>query len=471
MPEMDSTQVRRRIAALLSIATLTWILYAISAQRHLFGDGSHFFLKLLEDRWFIYSDDVSRHHSHLLTQAPVVALLALFDVRSVEVLSWAFGLGLFLPFAIGLWTSWLAVRDVDARLMLFPVLCLYGASANQALMIVHESHVATSLFWPLLFYVTLRDRFDWVHGAIAVVLAVFFIRTYESVAVTGSVLVVLLAWRALSGWRGASPLTRAVWTALLVVLLAGVATAAWAVIHPRVPSNRSDFFASLSKVSLHWPLMASLAFMAVIGLLLTVDAAGRHRWPYAVAVVVLAACAVHFGLSPAGAPRLLRPAMHNAGRSVIVLLPALLALPAILVGRRFVVPSDATWARAWVLLLVLVAGQVSWQMLASAQWSGFRRIFREELAAHVGPTPIEATRLNTEQVGIQVVRRMTWGWAYPSLSVVWSRSPAVTTLILGSAADVAHYQPFDPLKADRLPKLERYGYSFEPYLAALATER
>jgi len=454
MDSATSSKGLPRAAAALAILYLLWMAYAITVQQPLSVDGCHFFLKLLEERWFVYGDDVARHHAHYLTQALTVLLARGFGVRDLGVLSWAFCSGLFLPQVVGLAASYLAVRKTDFRFLIFPVLTLLVASANESFNLVHESQATTSLFWPLFFCVLLGKEYHLANTVGVLILALLFIRTYETVAVLGAVLLVLLGMRMRGEWKGASGLTRALWVALTVILLAGVAVAVRSVLVPRVPGNRADFFASLPRLLEHWPFLLSAGYLAAITLFAMVAPIGRLEWPYRIALIVLVPLTLFVGLVPAVAPELTRPGIHHAARGAIVLVPAFLAVPAFLVVRGLVSVPHATWGRLWRLVAMLAVGQLAFQVLATAQWNGFRTVFSQELRRHRGPTPFATTVLAKEREGMQLIRPMTWAWTQPTLSIVWAPDQMVQTLILNPPIEAAHWQPFDPVRVEELPHLE-----------------
>jgi hypothetical protein len=454
----------RAAAALLALFAVSSA-WAIWVQQHFSIDGCHFFVELLRKKAFIYGADFPRHHAHYVTQALAVALMKA-GVRRPELLSLAFGFGLYFPLFAGTAICAVVARRADPRLVLFPLLSLFGVSLNHTFMIVHESHVTVALFWPLLFLVLLRERFDKRDALLALALALLFIRTYESVAILGTILVGALALRIREGWRQATPLTRAAWALMLVIFLAGIAIAVHFSLNPRLPGNRADFFASFGRILGHWPALMSLGFIAVIGLLFVVPGLSSSAVAPA-ATALLAVVAAVVGFSPAVVPDAMRPGLHHATRSHLIIMVPALAVLALAVIRGHLAVSAETWKRVGLLVAFLAVGQTTWQVLACSQWNGFRRIFRQELAAHEGATPFERTALAADRFGMQLARPMTWGWTQPTLSILWAPGRQVRTIILNPAGELGRWQPFDPANARDLPDLEEYGYSTAPYLATL----
>src|SRR5262249_13206409 len=362
----------------LIVLYLPGIAYAIYVQQHFFADGSHFFLKLLEERWFIYSDDFARHHAHYFTEALTVALLRVFRIKDVDILSYSFGVGLYLPQIISLVACYFVARKTDIRFMLFPLIALFGISANHFFIISHEAHVAAIVFWPLFMYVLLQKEYDKTNAFVALALSLLFIRTYETVAVLGTILLLLLAMRIWGDWSGASALTRSVWLLMALIFLVGIAIALYSATFPRSPENRSDFFASFARVVHHWPAMMSLGYMALIALFFLAPRLGRSPW-YGVALAAAIPVTVVVGLCPVLDPGGMRPGLHYATRAFMVVMTPLLSILAFLVLRGVINVPEVSWKRIGALVLLLAIGQTGGQVLAAGQWNGFRQVFREEL--------------------------------------------------------------------------------------------
>lgn len=437
--------------------------YAVSVQQHFSIDGSYNFVKLLQMKAFTFPQ-FSRHHAHYVVQAPVVALMNA-GVRDPVVLSWAFGIGLYLPLIASAALCAKVAQRADPRFVLFPLLSLFGVAANYTFMIISESHVTAALFWPLLFLLLLTERFDKRGAVLALGLALLFIRTHESVAILGTILVAVLGLRARERWRQATPLTRTVWVLMLPILLAGVVVAVHFSLHPLSPENRADFFASSGRVLGHWPALMSLGFIATIGLFfllpgLASSVAGR------VATAMLAVAAVVVGLSPLVAPGALRPGLHYATRSLLIVMVPALAVLAVLVIRGHLKGTAATWRRAGLLIAILAIAQTTWLVLACRQWDSFRRVFRQELSSYRGAVPFEQTALANERIGFKVVAPMAWAWTQPTLSILWAPNRQVRTVILNPVS-WSGWQPFDPLDPSALPRLEEFGYSTAPYRDSL----
>lgn len=435
--------------------------YAIAVHRPFFADGSHYFLKILEERNFIYADDFARHFAHYITQFIPVLLIRTFHVTSLSVLSFAFGLGLYLPQIVGLAICLLIVRRHDMRLILFPVVALFGISANMSFLIAHESHVIANIFWPILFYVVLVDKFRWHDVIILVPLTVIFTRCYESAAILGTILVFAAGAALVGKWYTSSAGTKAVRVLVIVILFIGVLIAVRSIFYPRCPENKTAFLSSFASILMHWPALLSSFYIAAISLCMLLPNFARSSF-FRVAAAALTVCALFVGLIPVLAPNLTKPSLQYDARVYVAYMLPLLSIPAYLVLRGTVRVPDFAWKKIVPLVLMLVIAQTTWQILATSQWAGFRDVFKNELKMHQGYVRFQDTSLAEEKVGLQLLNPMVWPWTNSTLSILWAPGQDVGTIISSASGDVEHFL-FDPQKPDELPKVEEFGFTFERY--------
>lgn len=436
--------------------------YSIYTQRFFFGDGAHYFLTLLEKQDFIAAGDFARHAAHYATQFIIVILIKIFHARNLDLLSCAFGLGLYFPQMISLILCYRLLKTDNRYFLLFPIIALFAITMNVSFMIVHESHVISNIFWPIFFYLIFVDDFSWSDSAVILTLAFVFMRSYETAAMLGTLLLVLLAIIVREKWGNASTKTRATWFVLGLVLCMSVVIAVFSAIFPKNPANRAGFLASFPLILKHWPALMSTGYIFFISLCITFpNIAGSSFYKY------LAGCLIIFtlyvSLTPVIQPELTRPGLQYAARVYMAYMLPLFSIIAFFVLRGIIKVPDFVWKKITVLVIFLIIGQLTWQILATYQWNGFRRIYKNELTRYAGPVPFESTVLNRRRIGNQLIRPMTWGWTNPTLSILWSKNRDVTTIILNRVDDPPRWAPFDPLVADELPKVEAFGFSFEKY--------
>ena len=436
--------------------------YAIFTQRIYYADGSHYFLKILEEKSFIYADDFPRHHAHYLTQFLVVILIQIFQVRDVEILSYVFGFGLYLPQLMSLWLCYLITKKKNLYYMLFPVISLFGISMNLSFMSVHESHVLVAVFWPIFFYLVLQDEYKWTEKIILLFLVFIFMRSYESASILGSILIVVVVVRIFRYWGNTSPGTRAVWGITLILLIASVVIAAYSIVFPRCPENKAGFLSSFSAILYHWPAILSFAYISLISLSIFFRKF-VHTLIFKLLLAFLLLFSFFVSLSPVIMPELIRPNLQYPARVFVTYMLPLFSIVVYFVLKALIVVEEGTWKKIAAVVALLVVSQTTWQILATAQWDGFRSIFKEELVSRNGVVKFEDTLLKNEKVGIQIVRQMTWEWSNPTLSVVWALDQDIKTIIVNPETAADGWQPFDPLDINGLPKTEEFGFSFINY--------
>jgi hypothetical protein len=437
--------------------------YAIAVQRPFFADGAHYFLKLLEEKSFIYGDDFARHFAHYATQFIMVILIRIFHVTDLDVLSAAFGFGLYFPQIISLAICYFIAKKRDINVMVFPVIGLFGITLNVSFMMVHEVHVIANFFWPILFYVVLVKEYRWYDVAILLALAVIFTRCYEAAAIWGSLLILLTGAVLIEQWRVSSAGTKTVRILLLAVLCVSVVIAVLSILNPRCPENKAAFLSSFANVMRHWPALLSLAYILVLSLCMV--------WPsfagsslLRIIAVLLIVFTLFVSFIPALMPDLTRPSLHYDARVYMTYILPLFALVAYAVVKGIVRVPASAWKQIVPLVLLLVIGQTTWQLLATSQWAGFREVFGKELNARQGFVRFEDTALTREREGLQLIKPMTWPWTNPTLSILWSQNRDVKAVISSSAVS---WEPFDPLKAEALPRVEEFGFTFDKYKSSL----
>jgi hypothetical protein len=380
----------------------------------------------------------------------------------VEILSNVFGLGLYFPQLISLWLCYSITKKKNLYFILFPVVSLFGISMNVSFMSVHESHVLVSIFWPILFYLVLKDEFKWSESIILLFLAFFFMRSYESASILGSLLIVVIASRIFKLWNKASLRTRVVWGLTLIMLIASVAMAVYSILFPLCPENKAAFLSSFSEILNHWPAILSFVYISLISLSILFRKF-IHTLVFKFIFVLLLLFSFFVGLSPMIVPDLTRPDLQYPARVFVTYMLPLFSILAYFVLGSVIVVEEGTWKKIAVLGAFLVISQTTWQILATAQWDGFRTIFKEELVSRAGVVKFEDTLLKNEKMGIQIIRQMAWDWSNPTLSVLWATNQDIKTIIINPERAAGRWQPFNPLDINGLPKVEEFGFSFVNY--------
>jgi hypothetical protein len=262
---------------------------------------------------------------------------------------------------------------------------------------------------------------------------------------------------------------------LVLWFLAAAAVQGWFIVHPRWPPNRDTFiydFSHLFWLTTPWGqtnVPAALGLLAILGMS-AVALMRRHEeqpsrlshsplWitlPYATVCIaaVYASCRID---------GLMAPVMQFKARNLSAILSFPLALVAL---------SSLRWARLNVIwrrtpnltiLCWLAAGTTGWHLLSIVDWHRYILTFQNALVQHRGLVTWEETFGHLPEAQRNMVDRMGWGWAYPSMSIVLSPDGVVSTIIANPARN--QWQPFDPSDPQALPGGRIFD--FRPYTAAL----
>lgn len=399
--------------------------------------------------------------AHALTQWPMVAALHL-GVTNFIGLRLLHSAGLYYLGPLHLLLCWWLLPAERKQAFFWPLLSLFAASINAWLSSVTETHVMTWLFWPLVLFTAYGDSRRRGQVVVVELLALASVAAYETMAVQGLLLAGLAGARA----RRAAGGDRIVWMSLGAWYVMGIGVAAYFAINPRSLANRGAFttgllqFAGTRAADLNYSALFSVAALIVIvGVLLAGPLPPRlFQTLLATAMVV----GIMVAMSPIFAPASVRVVQQFQARAWVGLLPAALAALMLWSGRRPVDP--AAFGMALAFLVVLGLTQTTWQTVATAQWYGYTRVFKDELSRHSGFVPYEETVLIRERIGIQALDGLTWNYTNAYMSIALAPAARVATII---GVPRGLWEPFDPRDPTALPELSRYGVDYSLYLRAL----
>ena len=435
---------------------LFWPLYFVAAalvmaacalmQRHLFLDGSAFLAEILEKRQFT-TFDAPRLFAHYVLEAPLWVAVRL-GLKNLRILSWIYGLTLFLHPVLSLWACWRILKHRNASLMILPALTWAGLTLTTSFFIISESWLGVSLFWPVYFLLLFqKHRFSRGEGLLLVFAAFTSIRVYEGFFIPGSLLLLLALRRIL--WQGRRSRLDGWSLTASVCLAASVACGIFWALHPRDLGNRvsldkgfSDFFGYLPG-----PLFLAVALLLLLP---------RPRW-FPSRIVTLAGCvlvafAIHWGLMPWHSVSSLMPNRQHDLRLLNCLVPAALGL----------LPFLAAWMPRlrWTfhdqrkrLFVGFTFAVLLWQVGASLVWVGYTDTLSKVLATRSGFVAFEETGLWQY--------RFDQCWSLPTLSILVSglQGRPVKAVVLNPS--YATWQPFDPRVKATLPPLGAYGVTYQ----------
>lgn len=455
-----SSRQRRLIMAAIALYLLH-LAYAIFVSRGLYADGVYFFAVNLERRSFLIWGGLVRFFSQSLAQWPVV-LAVNCGVTSMPALLLLQGCGLFGWFAVSLWLCWWAVRR-EPRYMLFPLAGVFAGAMNAEFDAITDSHRFVCLFWPLLLLMLFRT--GRLAAAVTVLLAIPMLMAYETMLCFGPMLAGVALWR--RGQAAAGSAARRLWTALAAWFGAGTLVALQATIDPEIPSNRMNFWWSMTSFlqlsnRVHYPVLFSLAALAAMALMLSGRPAWLNRTPVlaALAGIGMAAGGV-IACLPIAAPATLDVRMHHDARVLNLMVPFVLALALFAVRAGWLAVAAAPWRRAWVVVAVLGIVQSLWHLGATYQWSRYLTILRDEVESNAGLIPYErSAQSRLGDAPYHNSASMNWHWTLPLTSIIVSRGGRVNAIVENPVGIRESWQPFDPRVPEQLPDLRRYGITY-----------
>ncbi len=433
---------------------------AVAASRGLVADGAFYFIAVLQHPWPTTFEH-GRLAAHALTQWPLVLAvqLGLTDLTALRLIH---SFGLFYLGPLHLLLCWWFVPTSETNELFWPLLALFAGSINASFVAMTEAHVLTWLFWPLVMFLIHGEFRHRLQTAGFTLLLVASASAYETMALQGLV----LAGLAVGRWRRTTTSERWIWAAVAGWFMLGAGVGAYFAVNPRSAENRGGFVAGLLRFvgtgrdDLNYPVLLSFGVLVLVMLVLLLGP--FRRIVFQTLMGSLTVMGMLVAMWPIFKPDSLRPVQQFQARAWITLLPVGLALLMLLMRHR--VPKPAAFRMALGFLVALGLTQMTWQTVATAQWYGYTRVFREQLDRHTGFIPYESSELARERIGIQALRNLTWNYTNPLMSIALAPSGQVASIV---GVPKGMWQLFDPTDPEALPKLGRYGVDYSRYLQSL----
>lgn len=446
---------------------LSYVLLAVVTQRHLFGDGAWFLVKMLSENrvaiWNVagwHDIFVGRFGAFAYQEYPTLlaSRLGIHDLRELSVV---YGLTLFAFKPLSILLCYHFARD--KRYVIFPIVTLFAVTINSEGYIVSETHLMSALFWPALFGLLYCRQFKrWDLLAMVVVSAPLLL-CYETMAFYGLILLGATIYRFITIAK--SPEERWLTVAFGLWYALGAIFGVLAIIFPRDLSNRGDFLKSLLFVFAndHIGARVSLVVLLLCALVLAIPSGWKRTPNFLVGVSVLSSMAIpayiirHPGRTSLDS--------HIVARTMNAVVPFGLALIFIAVHFSFIRVSACKFKRLFLMAAVLGTCQSCWHVIATAQWAQMTTLLRWELRTHSGPVAFQGSALSEWVVDGYPVRNLHADWPLMPMSIIFADHAQVRTLLL---PPIGGYEPFNPFSERTLPDLHRYGVDYRPYLASLA---
>lgn len=451
--------------------------YATATHRHLYGDASWFLVRIISDgivtnffNNFLTEFYYSRFVSYALTQLPTV-VVARLGVGDWQVLSWVMGATYFLHKPLSLFACYLLLPRGSKLAIIFPLLAVFAGTINSEIYIVTETHIAISLYWPLLVAISLWQRPGtrfFVACAIAFLLLTF---SYESMAVLGAALWAVVFIR----WLQADQGRKAGWAWLLLAALVPITINWMAILLPRDPTNKAAFMdgmlmlwqqstASLS--SMHASAVASLLALFAVGTILHLRGVGL-RFPgwsmFALIASVLAAFPLLHYVSYSGQVDFSHSITDRGfGGLVIQVLLVPVFLLNVVSGFRHLRQDVFSIA---AIVAALATGQIAWQLMATRSWDHALATASVALEERKGQVACSADSLpqSPGAYGIAPASAILCHWWLMPLSVLLAPAGEVRSIFYSTET----FRPFDPLASGSLPSMKYAPVDYRPLLAEI----
>lgn len=410
------------IFAWLSI--ILWIEF--SADLHLACDGSHYFVSIVDQRWFT-DFDWGRTHSVYLTQW-LLYLSVRAGVTDISTLKLLFAGGIYSVYLLSFGCCIFAVRGEDSRLLLFPLLSIAAVNLPASFVLFGESQVSVLLSWPILLLLLRKRSWTGADKLLLCLLAFLWLRTYQASAVAALICMLVAARRYFSGKNNGEQFSIAVFLVLQFFQL--FISVSGGILYPRDPENAAAFLNGNLETIVN-PLFG-LSVMLVTFLVIASARILKFGLASAFTALGLFLLARFWFISQGWVNPDISIAELSLGyRTAITTLLPILMLAAIYFGRHNVRLPRVTknLTIIFMLMVTLSQGHVTWE------WTQYKREFQAYLRENTGFVPEAVTPMAQNPCRI--------GWTNPTLSVVWSE-PVVRTVIL-SPPNI-RWEPYDPLE-------------------------
>lgn len=397
-----SKQSMNRIFGLIVISMIVMAVYQATSHLHLYADGSHFFVNLLSQQ-SVFNPLQSRFFANTLQQA-LPLLLIKTGTTDIKLLSFAFGINLYLIPILGIIISYLILDSNRKPLILFPVLFSLFAIHNNYAFIISESFVAVSIFWPLLFFVLfkeLRPSSGWIYFASILLIS----NTHELTFLLLVVLGAALYQRHRNIPNEPIPIT---FILALSILMALIANLYWTAYQPN-PEFSEDFIQQLGKLSSlkQYPLSTAIVVLIFIQFFFRLRGNGRY-----ITVILLGIFMLLIILPLINSSGMLYPIIHWEQRILIIFGAFLLGL--ILVISQYRSSSlDSVHFPSWSIILVTLL-MIAYQIRLTNLWNGFKEDFNSTLMKSSGIVEYNETSMASNPAENQ----FTTSWTVPTLGFI-----------------------------------------------------
>lgn len=448
--------------------------YGAYALRGLHADGAFHLLSLATGEKFLFWE-TPRNASYFLHQWATILAVQL-GIDDLLILARIHGLTMLMTPIVLIALSYFVLPKEYKHLFIFPVFYYLAGVMAGAFSAIGEAQLAGSYFWLLLFTI-LFFRTELFTNLIvfALVLPIFVI--HETFVLMAPLLALAGLYRLL---RSKSINDRLYFAALTALLIAVTAVVLSFILVPK-----SEYYETRSLS--YFSTITSLAFIrsygyynppAILGLIagftLLVGIYATRRGLVKVQRIlwmIVALAALLAAISPLIAERALSAKLQFDARSYgPILIPPLVLLMAVASLRATQTKTYIQSGFVAGVVLALTLGQVGWNVAATNEWRHYIASFRGLLDDHRGLLSHEQALAELSPESGRRLVNMSWGWTYPTMSVILAEQGKVQTIIENPDWGEDAWEPFDPKTlSDELLNSPRLDFS--AYLSALAEQQ
>lgn len=420
------------IARLAAVLLWLLVLWNVFAYRGLFWDGASMLTMIIDGGWFEWRFYPARAHVMWLTQAPVVAAVAL-DVQDTSILALCYSASLFaLPTAIYHLALW-RVRDEPAALAL--VLAIVAAVYLPTwFFILSEFQTAAAISVAgMAIVATASPRLTTADSALLAAFGLIAVRSYETMVYLGLLLALAVAWR-MKASSGMSRNARVLGWIAAALFVGASAVSASAVAeywrHPHFQSYRGGILQFWENLQ----FVLALAAVVPILVVLVVRPELLKRWPvYSLGALPILVLPVAGELHLLAPTTVIFPPSHYVARAAAgILLLVLLAGWLLYIARPHLMPrtaatlgDPAAGRRLSVAALAFMAAAMVPDLALTARWSEYRRTVQDVVQTRTGRVPVADTAIVEPRF-----QPFFQDWTYPALSLILRRTSADAVLFV-----------------------------------------
>lgn len=408
------------------------LLWAVYIDKHLSADGVNYFCLILDKHAFTYIDWSRQHANYLIEWLVVLGVKT--GVRDIHILSWLFGVGIYITFLFSFLLCNIVLPKKDKAMLIFPIASMVAINLSGDYILIGEHQTMVLLSWPILFLVW-RNDLSWSNQLLLWGLLIIYSRLYPSAFFTGLIFLGVVLFRIKQG-TSKNQMARSIITGILCLAVSGIAF--YYIIYPQAAENKTAFISVISRVIFYnRDVLLNEAFLVLFSVSLLM----KNRKTVLIAIVPLLVYLflifhIRLGVS--------------ASQSMDTRTLSMSLLPVMMIFSLFFSSLNIKLSKmASLVFLIYVVIMVTGNIYYSRGWIDLREKYIQITQGNTGFVPIEKTDLAHNPYH--------WLWNNSQLGIVWSSS-CVKSIILNKSN--LGWEPFHPREGLILKDYVKYDPFF-----------